>query len=448
MALAPLAGSSAIARFAEVDRAAQSEQAALPFTLTVPQQANLLEQCLPLFKEAASPREIKAQIAALCRQASEAGKHVHSLRVQAFSALTRLAASAHRGLFQLEIRQTMVRANHGVRSEQLGYRFAIDRTPVVADTIASEQKTAMLRFLREVDRAELPVTGEPGRERIGGQWADNTPLSRQCVDAHLLNRLVDALPDENRLKGSAMLDRLAVKIDDINTHAQCGHQQHVALGEKVWVLAEAFPEHAFSLRFTTRFSFDGGHYAVVLQPAANPDASTSTVPENRVLYETTVPLWERDQYAPMIVAAVQRHVNSALAELQPLLDLAKTPTTPASPTPNPYATAYATAYATSDATSYATSHADAQPKPHDKIEINILLKNALSALRDDYLSNLPGALNPDALLALHRSVGAIAVGDTTIGVLWELDKQVFDVDAEQTLLGLPPLLFPDPQRFA
>jgi hypothetical protein len=311
---------------------------------------------------------------------------------------------------------------------------------VVADTIASEQKTAMLRFLREVDRAELPVTEEQGRERIGGQWADNTPLSRQCVDAHLLNRLVDALPDEKRLKASAMLDTLAVKIDDINTRAQCGHQQHVALGEKVWVLAEAFPEHAFSLRFATRFSFDGGHYAVVLQPAANPDAPTSTVPENRVLYETTVPLWERDQYAPMIAAAVQRHVNSALAELQPLLDLAKTLTPPASPTPNPYATAYAT--------SYATFHADAQPKPHNKIEINILLKNALSALRDDYLSNLPGALNPDAVLALHRSVGAIAVGDTTIGVLWELDKQVFDVDAEQTLLGLPSPLFPDPQRFA
>jgi len=166
----------------------------------------------------------------------------------------------------------------------------------------------------------------------------------------------------------------------------------------------------------------------VLQPAAQSDAPSSPVPEDHVLYEAEVSLWENDQYAPMIAAAVQRHVSRACAELQPLLDLAREPTLP---TPSPYANPYA----------------NSQPKPNDKIDIDIILRNALSALRDDYLSNLPGALNPDAVLALHRSVGAIPVGDTTIGVLWELDKQVFDLDAEQASFGLSSPLPPDPQRF-
>jgi len=138
----------------------------------------------------------------------------------------------------------------------------------------------------------------------------------------------------------------------------------------------------------------------------------------------------------MIVAAIQRHVSSASVELQPLLRLAADPMLP-------------TSRPESSANANASSTAPAHPAESDhKIDINVILKNALSAMRDDYLSNLPGALNPDALLALHRSVGAIAVGNTTIGALWELDQQGFDADAERVSLGLPLPSLTDPHRFA
>ena len=433
MAVAPLGGHSAIARFAEIDNAAPNEQVTL--TLTPSQQATLLDRCFSLFKESTPPGVVETHLAVLCRPIGEVGQHGHTLRVEAFNALTRLAAPVNRTLFSLSIAKTMARVADGSLREQLGYRFLIDDLPVVADVFTPGQAKPMLRFLREVDRTKLPVMGV-GKGAISGHDASKHPVFRQLADAHLLNRLADALPEDSRLSTPVALDTLALKIDTLNTHAQFEHQHHVALGEKVAVLGEVFPEHAFAIQFGTKFSFDGGRYAVVLQPEADFDALSSPVPKDVVLYEAEVSLWESDQYAPMIVAAIQRHVSSASVELQPLLRLAADPMLP-------------TSRPESSANANASSTAPAHPAESDhKIDINVILKNALSAMRDDYLSNLPGALNPDALLALHRSVGAIAVGNTTIGALWELDQQGFDADAERVSLGLPLPSLMDPHRFA
>jgi len=250
---------------------------------------------------------VERLLATICATEARPGRDYHLLCLESFRDLAALGKSRYAGHFTLAIGMVMHGMADGSRKEFLAYRLQIENTVLADRSLASAPRASMLDFVRRV-------------AHFGLKLPDDMGSSYYFHDAELINRLAKALPDEIGLHARESLDMLAVEIDEVNAIPECIGQPHVAMGGKVMLLVDCFPDQRFGIHFRREMGLDNDDYFLSVTPQVDQGNPKAIAHEPVEIYSGTVSPGEEKQSLWLLILAIQLRVRNELYAHRAVID--------------------------------------------------------------------------------------------------------------------------------
>ena len=242
---------------------------------------------------------VERLVTMVCGGHGEPDRDIHALSLEGFCALAELGNQRQVGNFALAMGIAHRRGADGTQREVLAYRFEVDNTVLAFRNFMSAPRESMLRFVREI-------------ESLGLQLPSDMAQSYCFNDARLINRLVDASPNEIALYSNAQLDELAADIDELNTVPDYSYKPAIAMAAKAMLLADYYPEQRFDIHFRREMGVEDDGYFLCVRPKIDQGIAIASPPVE--LYAGEMSPGDAREVLSLLLLAIRLRVSNELEE--------------------------------------------------------------------------------------------------------------------------------------